>query len=220
MVVDLGELDRCPGPTNSKRARLFLPNTVRVAHRNEDSDSSAAFNETLTQQGLDVLIPLLQSSDRWRHRQFGMILSGENLGRTSPSTLKSIAPGRTFALLVSTHSNQTETAAEWHMQMSQRHEHDRLRSAVCVQSHVDWWTAFWNRSHIVVTSETNEDEETLTKQYAVTRYVQAIQARTWVPVKFNGQAFTSNLPPETLTSGPTYPRDWGANSWWQNNRCT
>jgi len=53
----------------------------------------------------------------------------------------------------------------------------------------------------------------------VCRYLQAIQAQTWVPVKFNGQMFTANLPPETAKSGPTM-RDWGANSWWQNTRLT
>ena len=61
----------------------------------------------------------------------------------------------------------------------------------------------------------SSDTALLTQQYAVCRYVQAIQAGTWVPVKFNGQMFTANLPPETKSSGPT-ARDWGANSWWQN----
>jgi len=100
-------------------------------------------------------------------------------------------------------------------------------------------------SHIVVSSgnaSLSSDTALLTQQYAVCRYVQAIQAGTWVPVKFNGQMFTANLvragsprrplrllgppmpthrecvraqPPETKTSGPT-ARDWGANSWWQN----
>ena len=57
----------------------------------------------------------------------------------------------------------------------------------------------------------------LTRRYAQTRYVQAIQAGTWVPIKFNGMAFTSQLPPETTSSGPTY-RDWGSCNWWQNTR--
>jgi hypothetical protein len=54
------------------------PNSGRVviSHRNEDSDFPAAFNSTLAQQGLGHLIPTLQHSDRWRHRQFGMALSG------------------------------------------------------------------------------------------------------------------------------------------------
>ena len=49
----------------------------------------------------------------------------------------------------------------------------------------------------------SSDTALLTQQYAVCRYVQAIQAGTWVPVKFNGQMFTANLPPETKSSGPT-----------------
>ena len=57
----------------------------------------------------------------------------------------------------------------------------------------------------------------LTRQYAIWRYVQAIQTGTWVPLKFNGQLWATNLPPETTSSGPTF-RQWGANSWWQNTR--
>ena len=49
---------------------------VTISHRNEDTDEPAAFNYTLAQQGLGELVERLQGSDRWRHRQFGMMLSG------------------------------------------------------------------------------------------------------------------------------------------------
>ena len=45
----------------------------------------------------------------------------------------------------------------------------------------------------------------------------AVQAGTWVPIKFNGMLFTAQLPPETPTSGPSF-RQWGASNWWQNTR--
>ena len=57
----------------------------------------------------------------------------------------------------------------------------------------------------------------LTARYAQARYVQAIQAGTWVPIKFNGMVFTSQLPPETAGAGPDH-RSWGACNWWQNTR--
>jgi len=44
-----------------------------------------------------------------------------------------------------------------------------------------------------------------------------VQAGTWVPIKFNGMAFTAQLPPETNVSGPTF-RQWGSCNWWQNTR--
>ena len=36
------------------------------------------------------------------------------------------------------------------------------------------------------------------------RYLQAIQCRTWVPIKFNGELFSAQLPPETNSSGPMF----------------
>jgi hypothetical protein len=189
-----------------------IPNTIRTDHRNEDTDQPAAFNDTLVQQGLASLVPLLQGSDRWRHRQFGMVLSGPGLGRVSPTMLQSETADSSFRLTVSTHSNQTATSAEWHHQLTTQHQ-KRVASSTR-RAHEDWWSAFWERSYIVVHGNTTmaADAAVLTQQYAVTRYLQAVQARTWVPLKFNGQAFGANLPPETLHSGPTF-RDWGANSW-------
>ena len=82
------------------------------------------------------------------------------------------------------------------------------------------WDAFWNctfTSGPAPTRRTPPPLRNLTARYAQTRYLQAIQAGTWVPIKFNGQLWTAQLPPETNTSGPSF-RDWGAANWWQNTR--
>ena len=68
-------------------------------------------------------------------------------------------------------------------------------------------------------SNNNAEEDNLfqlSQAYAHTRYVQAVQSRGshGVPLKFNGMAFTAQLPP-----GDVEVRDWGANTWWQNTRC-
>ena len=113
--------------------------------------------------------------------------------------------------------------------------------------HEAWWRAFWSRSWITIPQaegegeahsgksrehllsgktirrEANPDVANLYSRYALARYTQSIQASSteartnpW-PIKFNGMAFVSSLPPETGKSGPDY-RDWGAASWWQNTR--
>ena len=64
----------------------------------------------------------------------------------------------------------------------------RRSAAVAARSrgHSEWWSGFWGRSHIEISS-TNasvaNDTALLTQQYAICRYVQAIQAGTWVPIK-------------------------------------
>ena len=183
---------------------------VTITHRNEDSDQPAAFNYTLEQQGLSALVASLQGSDRWRHRQFGMTMSGTAggkapLARKNASTLTSGATTATqFEVTVSTAASQTESSEEWFAAIAAQHNlavggatHDiQTRAAAVatrVQSHQAWWDAFWSRSHIVVSSSNSSSSEgsgvaLLTQQYAICRYVQAIQARTWVPVKFNVSA--------------------------------
>ena len=52
----------------------------------------------------------------------------------------------------------------------------------------------------------------INQQYAITRFVQAIQSRTMWPIKFNGMAFVANQPPNA-----DY-RNWGTCNWWQNTR--
>jgi hypothetical protein len=52
----------------------------------------------------------------------------------------------------------------------------------------------------------------ISQQYAITRFVQAIQSRTMWPIKFNGMAFVANQPPHADF------RDWGSCNWWQNTR--
>ena len=174
-------------------------------HRNEDSDQPAAFNYTLEQQGLGALVEKLQSSDRWRHRQFGMTMSGTAgavpLARKNSSVLTSDAKSTSFEVTVSTASSQADTSEEWLSAIAAQHDqavggatydgHARATAVMAREAnHRSWWDSFWSRSHIAVSS-TNASETSdvalLTQQYAICRYVQAIQARTWVPVKFNGQ---------------------------------
>ena len=168
------------------------------------------------------------------------------LRRLNDSALQSAAAATSFELTVSTYAAQTPRRADWLQQLHRQHDRaegrtsrgqpsqpgavrlsaarrSRARAAASetrAADHDAWWQQFWARSHIVVSSSTSTEAATaaiLTQKYAVCRYVQAIQSRTWVPVKFNGQMFTANLPPETASSGPSQ-RDWGADTWWQNTR--
>ena len=230
-------------------------NTLTISHRNVPSDKPAYFNDTLRQQGLGEFVEDLyaQGSDRWSNRQFGMLLSGENLKSSSKpdanGTLRhllvSTTASNTFRLVVTTHANQTETDAAFQKQLRASHHRNTMRSASTLSAspslaHLTYWLKFWSRSHIVVTSSSdngsdndnvsdsdndndNDSDNTaaITEKYAWTRYLQTIQIQGgpnhWIPIKFNGLCFTTQLPPDTNTSGPA-ARTWGPNSWWQNTR--
>ena len=200
--------------------------SIGLSHRNMNQDVAllnppAAFNATLRQQGLGALVDTLQSSDKWRGRQFGLVMSGTDLAadRACARCLVSERAASTYEVTITTHAEQTDSSAAWETKVGERHRanaassdgHDDWRRA-----HDDWWTSFWARSHIWV-SGNDTGLVALTERYAQARYVQAIQAGTWVPIKFNGMVFTSQLPPEAESSGPSF-RQWGSCNWWQNTR--
>ncbi|KAJ9473473.1 hypothetical protein DIPPA_28186 [Diplonema papillatum] len=71
---------------------------------------------------------------------------------------------------------------------------------------LQWWSDFWSRSHVETSNAT------ISRQFVLQRYVQALQARSDIPIKFNGMVFVTNKPPMQ-----DY-RDWGGRNWWQNMR--
>jgi len=195
--------------------------TVQISHRNLDSDQPAAFNDTLEQQGLGSLVEQLQGSDRWRGRHFGMKLGGDHLALTGVASLASCSPQPTFELVVTTLAAQTSTPEEFEARIQKEYK-AQCSHSLSYEKHHAWWSEFWSRSFITVGTQNQTRGPALAalnNKYALTRYVQAIQAsgNTWVPIKFNGYMFTTQLPPETTKSGPSF-RDWGANNWWQNTR--
>jgi hypothetical protein len=216
--------------------RGFAPDTLVVYHENKDTDRPRAFNDTLTQQGLEKLIPELQSSDHWRGRKFGMAVSGtfatasevgdgvgahttlQTMRRVSEGALESDGMTTEAHVLISTSSNQT-SLVKWLQQLQQQHAAEIQHSAVqssdggphsTWQEHADYWQEFWQRSYISVnastgtgagtstSTSTSDDGFVLSQQYALTRFVQAIQSRDqggngWVPIKFNGMMFTAEV---------------------------
>ena len=113
-------------------------------------------------------------------------MAGPGLVARSPRRLSSAAPGTSFSLAVTTHANQTESAAEWHRQLRAAHASAPLAKASLdgrLDRHTAGWSDFWARSYIIIdgdTGTTDGDGFVVTQQYAVCRYLQAIQAGTWV----------------------------------------
>lgn len=215
---------RCSSPTSAADEWIQPAgaHAVGLSHRNDDSDiallnKAAAFNATLDQQGLGAFADRLQGSDRWRNLQFGLLVSGDGLtkhGGTS-GLLHTSEASNSLELVITTLSKQTASSDLWQEDIAALHGRHVASLAQAWGPHQDHWTRFWNQSHIWVSG--NASLETLTERYAQTRYLQAIQAGTWVPIKFNGMLFTAQLPPVSETGGPDF-RKWGSSNWWQNTR--
>lgn len=80
-------------------------------------------------------------------------------------------------------------------------------------AHVEWWRAFWERSHIVATAA--PQAEIISRGYALQRYITACAGRGVYPIKFNGSLFT--VEPADGKFTPDYRR-WGGGYWIQNTR--
>lgn len=203
----------------------FQSDTIGLYHRNNISlDGGSIINSTLTQQSLPQLVGTVH--DWWDNRQYGIVIDsgdGPALQRTGPATLASSSPGSSFTVRISALSQQSASENSWIANLGQLVSSlpsDGERWA----QHATWWSSFWARSYVYVNRSTwgtaadvNDTAYIVSQQYAVTRYVQAIQSRdTMWPIKFNGMAFTANV--YDYKPGWADYRLWGPANWWQNTR--
>ena len=212
----------------------FQAGSLVAYHRNADSDGLYVAS-TLAQQGLPQLVN--STPDYWRDLTAGFALdggAGPALARVDAHTLASTAPAAAFQLRATVLSVQTASPEEWVALLGQLVQASSAPAVAAAAkasppaaaadpwvAHTAWWAAFWARSYVSVNASCTPgggdpcDGFTLSRKYALTRYVQAVQSRnTWVPIKFNGMAFIAAMG----TRGEADFRQWGFGNWWQNTR--
>ena len=185
-------------------------NAVRWYHRNAYS----AVPLTLKHQSIDSLASLVR--DPLVNRTFGGQMAGQKFVSDGPNALKSAQPATRFALSLATHSNQTDSAADWESQVAAIAA--KADAVTAAQRTTAWWNAFWDRSWIFVGGGEQEQTSHLTQVYALQRWITACGGRGNYPIKFNGSIFTVD---PKLTGGPDFDADWrrwGDCFWWQNTR--
>lgn len=83
-------------------------------------------------------------------------------------------------------------------------------------AHLQWWSEFWDRSHIAISSRTgNADAAAVSQGYTLQRFMTACAGRGAYPIKFNGSLFNTPWPGKP---GDGDYRRWGPGYWWQNTR--
>lgn len=200
------------------------PEPLAWFHRNEHSIVPL----TLKHQGLESVSE--QARDPLLHRTFGGVLEGEGFERVDAPTIQTLAPVTRFALKLTTHAVQTDTAEQWVEQLR-----DQARRApgldAAREETTRWWNAFWQRSWIFIEGDSPATtapaagagdaaacRSPVTRAYVLSRWMQACAGRGAYPIKFNGSIF--NVEP-VYTSGAAHNADyrrWGDGYWWQNMR--
>lgn len=184
------------------------PDAVLAFHRNAYS----IVPQTLEHQGIQSLAHVVR--DPLLERTFGVRMSGRGFVLDGLQGLRSAKPTNEFELTIATHTAQSKTLAEWEKKIPQP-----VQAEVASRRTADWWDDFWSRSWIFVETVPEESAgASLTRAYALQRWVTACAGRGQYPIKFNGSLFT--VEPK-FAGGPDFNPDWrkwGDGYWWQNTR--
>ncbi|MGC4033134.1 MAG: DUF5703 domain-containing protein [Tepidisphaeraceae bacterium] len=168
-----------------------------VWHRNAERENDP-YKINMRLQGLGDLLESMPSP--LTDRTFGMAVCGD--GRPTGEV--------TIFGLTSTSKNPDD----WHAAMRALIDSDNGVSDAAFADHVDWWRAFWQRSHLVVTSETDADNAfKVTRAYVLQRFMNAAGGRGEFPIKHNGSIFTVGRPWD-----PDFRRWGGPGFWFMNQR--
>ena len=176
---------------------LGTANTVAFVHAN---NHSAFVNQTLAVENLAAAYHVLPV-DPVATRSTGAVLFGQGLVAHDRLSLATAQPAALLTIGIAVVT--TTTADAWPALAEQA----AAAGVPPAADHKAWWQQFWARSWIDVPAAPS-----VTTQYQLQRYIQAVQARAPFPIKFNGMAFTANRPPQEDF------RQWGGLNWWQNLR--
>ena len=152
------------------------------------------------------------------NRCFGAVVQAQGFVAVSDVELTSAEPSTGFCVQVVPLTAFADSATTWRAQAERVADGIPLSTTERHAAHIAWWRAFWDRSHIVVTpadataTEELAATETVTRAYALQRFLNACAGRGALPIKFNGSLFTID---------EHYDADfraWGGGYWWQNTR--
>jgi alpha-L-fucosidase 2 len=184
-------------------------------------NTNSIYPDVFQQEHLEALVS--KYPDPLLHRCFGATLTGKGFVPVDDHTLKSSTAEKDFDLdLIALTETNTASLQDWKTHLNDIVEQIKSTGLQAAwRSHVQWWKDFWNRSWIHVGG--NPEAETVSRGYAMQRYMIACSSRGAYPVKFNGGLFTvghdmpDGMDSSTTNHSPDY-RQWGNCYWNQNNR--
>ncbi|MDB4582032.1 DUF5703 domain-containing protein [Draconibacterium sp.] len=148
-------------------------------------------------------------NDPYIHNTFGNLLESPDL--TLENGVLS-GNGKQFDIRIHSLCKQTPDSSNW-IDNIEKQSAKSINTKEDWKNHCQWWTGFWNRSHIFVSDNTISPEERnklnsegyktkrtdkdgaalVTQSYNIFRYLMACQSRGKNQAKFNGGLFTQPL---------------------------
>ncbi len=187
------------------------PERVTWYYRNETS----VWPVGMKLQGMESV--MAQFADPLLNRTFGGTILGEGLVRKDLKTLQSQKASKSHQVCICPLTAQTPTVKDWQKQLAESITKARsVDASSALADHERWWREFWDRSWVRIGGDA--DADTVTRSYALQRWVSACGGRGPGTIKFNGSIFTVELRDKgEVKSDPDY-RQWGSAYWWQNTR--
>ncbi|VGO18870.1 DUF5703 domain-containing protein [Pontiella sulfatireligans] len=202
-------------------------NGVLFYHRNRDD-----------QLLIDFMIPYLgldevknQIVNTQKGRTFGGYLTGDGFVQdgTGEATyvltpykawkLRSVNVRNDHHIRIYTHVAQTDSLKRWQQDLEKQRLEGESDAEARWQT-LNWWNAFWNRSHLVINADDTDSKAwTLGRNYQLFRYQMGCNWYGEYPTKFNGGNFTFD--PSLVKSKKHYSpdfRNWGGGSFTAQNQ--
>ncbi len=189
-------------------------NRITWFHRNP----SSIWEDTLQLQGLIDFKP--KAKDPLLNRTFGGTIRGDGFVAQNDTTLRSSRPAARQLVSIYTHTAITDSPEQWLAELvGVLRDVERTSVPGSREAHQQWWNSFWDRSWIRVTSAGGDPHKaiTISRGYALQRFISAAGGRGAFPIKFNGSIFTVDAD----EAGEKYDADyrrWGGGYWFQNTR--
>lgn len=162
-------------------------------------------------------------------RTIGAALMGEDFVKKSQTAIQSANPAKVQHISIHPLTAQDQVQDQWLSRLNKQISlSSRASMSIARREHDVWWSKFWNRSYIFITS--GEKSHEVTQGYLLQRFKNACTSRGECPIKFNGSLFTVENPepviikdrakvkPDVVVPVTADYRAWGYRYWFQNTR--
>lgn len=204
--------DRQHGPTTVEPDSLIRAQKDRIGwyHRNIKSVGPELSAKLQGLEGFRRPDPLLG-------RTFGAVVTANDPVRGGDTQLASrVSKRHVFSVYVLT--AQPAKSREWVKAVEKViAQTEKIAFAARRKAHERYWRDFWERSWIKVSGRNTPEDDayTVSRAYALQRFIDDAGGRGRYPIKFNGAIFT--VPYDDRPGDADY-RQWGPGYWWQNTR--
>lgn len=186
--------------------------------------STAFFDENMRVLKLDGLA----INNPQKNKTFGALAMGRGLRPLQDSMLVSADAGNDFNLKIAVLTAQTATEKQWIDSVGLVAGNiNRIPEKQMLRAHQQYWSGFWNRSFINVSSTTAEKDtlQAVTQSYLYQRYILGICGRGNFMMQFNGASIVNDTYTHplktainTISGKSADYRNWSPVLLWQNQR--